>query len=118
MEGRQRAMREEVRQSRAALSLVQPSHQNIGRWQADAARLQAMAMRLRASGRTNPGVAAEAEALAQQVDAERDRLAGRIAGTDGEGAPHSRVTDTLKALDSISVGLGRAREILDGTSHA
>jgi hypothetical protein len=113
-----RAERIDIRRAREALKLVLPIHRQIGAWQSQAARLAAFGAKLQSVGRFEPHLSAEAEALARAVEAQRRRLAEQMSGLPPEIATHGRFVDTVRALDSVSVGVSRAMSLLNGAHHA
>jgi len=115
---RRRAIPEDLRKSRVALKLVQPMHRSIGAWQADAAKLQALAQRALASGRIEPRIASEAELLLDRIAAQKADLVRQTEELSADISAHGRVVDTIRALDSVAANLNRARGILDGMSKS
>lgn len=113
-----RAERVDIRYAREALKFVLPIHRQIGAWQSQAARLAAFGAKLQSVGRFEPHLSAEAEALAQAVDAQRKRLAAQMQALPPEITSHGRFVDTLRALDSVHLGVARAVSLLNGARDA
>jgi hypothetical protein len=105
---RQRAMRPEVRISRQALGIVQPINRQIGAWQSHAARLIALGRRLRVKGGSAEGLRAATEELSARVKAEENGLRERVRELPAAVASSTRISDTSRALRSISRGLDEA----------
>ena len=115
-EPRRRAPREDFRHARAALTLVQPIHHQIGPWQASAARLLGIGERLQANGEHSSSHAAEAEALILAVEEQRRRVAIEMQLLPTKVAGNGRILDTLCALDSVASALQRASKLLGDSS--
>jgi len=115
---RQRAERLDVQQAREAQKLVLPVNRQIGVWQAQAARLMAFGRKLRTTGGFEPRLKAEAEDLAQAIDRQRQLLLDEAAGLPPEIANHSRLLDTIRALDSVQQSAAKAVELLSPGSAA
>jgi hypothetical protein len=113
-----RAERMDIRRAREALKFVLPIHRQIGAWQSQAARLAAFGAKLQSAGRFEPRLSAEAEALAEAVEAQRQRLAEQMRALPPEIATHGRFVDTVRALDSVHVGVARAMSLLNGARDA
>jgi hypothetical protein len=113
-----RAERMDIRRAREALKLVLPIHRQIGAWQSQAARLVAFGTKLRSAGRSEPRLTAEAEALSRAIEAQRRRLQEQMSALPPEIATHGRFIDTVRALDSVSVGVSRAMSLLNGGRDA
>jgi hypothetical protein len=109
---RKRAVRDDVRTSRAALKLVLPLNRQIGQWQASVARLVSAGQRVKADARYSPAQIEEIEMLEQTVRSCQHRLLDELADLPREVREHSRIVDTRRALDSVLVGLDRARSLL------
>jgi hypothetical protein len=105
---RQRAMRPEVRISRQALGIVQPINRQIGAWQSHAARLIALGRRRHVKGGSAEGLRAATEELSARVKAEENMLRAQMRELPAAVANSSRISDTSRALHSISRGLDEA----------
>jgi hypothetical protein len=108
---RKRAVRDDVRASRAALELVRPLSKQIEEWQASVARLVSTGQRIKARAQFSPTQMEEIEALEQAARSCRHRLLENVADLPREVREHSRIVDTRRALDSVLAGLGRARSL-------
>jgi hypothetical protein len=113
-----RAERVDVHHAREALKLVLPIHRQIGAWQSQTARLVAFATKLHSAGRFEPRLSAEAEALSRAIEAQRRRLQDQMRALPPEIATHGRFVDTVRALDSVSLGVTRALSLLNGAHDA
>ncbi|MDB5507460.1 MAG: hypothetical protein JWR75_2098 [Devosia sp.] len=111
-----RAERVDAALTREALKVVLPINRQLGPWQIKAARLLAHGTRLNRTGRNEPRLMAEAEQLAEHVEAQRRRLITELNALPPEFARHGRFQDTLKALNSISEGVRAARAMLEQCS--
>ena len=109
---RQRAMRIDVRIAQQALKVVLPMNRQIGPWQVKAARLLAVAEKLRSSGSHNPGVAAETEALLDMVERQHRSLIHETESLPPDVAGSSRLQDTARALQSVAGVLNRALTVM------
>ena len=107
-------MRVDVRIAKQAMRVVSPTNQQIGPWQVKAAHLLAMAEKLRASGRSDPAVAAEAEALLSTVEWHRRGLAHEVKQLPADVAASTRLEDTVRALQSVANVLRRTLGVLNG----
>lgn len=114
-DGRRRAMRVDVRIAKQAMRVVTPTNQQIGPWQARAAHLLAMAEKLRASGRNDPAVGAEAEALLKTVELHRRGLVDEVGQLPADVAASTRLEDTARALQSVSKVLRQTLAVLKRT---
>jgi hypothetical protein len=95
--------------------VVRPLNQQIGYWQATAARLVSIGERLRAQGRYSPTQVEELEALEHTISTHRRRLEAAVAGLPEELRMHGRIRDTKRALESVSGAAERARALLSGS---
>jgi hypothetical protein len=116
LERKQRAVREDVKRTRAALKVVVPINRQIGPWQSRTAKLVHIAQKLRASGGYNPAVLEEVEVLATTVEVHQQQLLEQARDLPPEIAGNGRLIDTARALKGISSGLEQARSLL-GASH-
>ena len=104
-----RMLRDDVRRSRNAITLVRPLNEEIGQWQMTVARLNGVADRLRIQGGDDSALAEEAAALRVSIEARRESFAQELAALPAEETSHGRVADTLRALESVLAGLDRVR---------
>lgn len=104
---RQRAMRLEVKITRQAMKVVLPTNQQIGPWQARAAHLLALAEKLKATGRHDPSIIDEAQALLEAVAAHRRELDQEVQELPPDVAGSTRFDDTARALQSVASVLER-----------
>jgi hypothetical protein len=109
---RRRAKRVDVRIAHKAMEAALPINERIGPWQARAAHLLAVAEKLNASGRNNPGIAAEVDELIDAVADQEECLAARLRELPADVAASTRLEDTQRALASIAGILKRARTLL------
>lgn len=109
---RQRAERVDVQRTREAQKLVLPVNRQIGVWQAQAARLVAFGSKLRTTGGFEPRLKAEAEDLAHAIERQRQALLDEASALPPEIANHSRLLDTVRALDSVHQSATKAVELL------
>jgi hypothetical protein len=100
-------MRLEVKISRQAMKVVLPTNQQIGPWQARAAHLLALAEKLKATGRHNPGIADEAQTLLDIVETHRRELDRDVQELPSDVAGSTRLDDTARALQSVATVLER-----------
>lgn len=107
---RRRAKRLDVQITQQAMKVVTPTNQEIGPWQHQAARLLALAEKLRATGRRDPRIAEEAEALLRAVEERQRHLEDRIAALPEKVAESTRLQDTARALQSVAAVLVKALE--------
>ena len=87
---------------REAIALVQPFNDQIGPWQAEAARLSAMAQRGQLSGRYDAGLAEAIETLLGYVTDQQAKFEAELAVSPPRLTSHSRVVDTRNALAMVS----------------
>ena len=111
-----RAERVDAALTRDALKVVQPINRQLGPWQTKAARLLAHGTRLHRTGRHEPRLMAEAEALEGVVKFEHRKLLKELDALPADFARHGRFQDTLKALNSITEGVRAARAMLAQSS--
>jgi hypothetical protein len=117
-EQRQRAMRVDIRISKQAMKVVLPTNQQIGPWQSRAAHILALAEKLRATGRHDPRLADEAEALLGSVNAHQAHLIDAIRNLPSEVAGSTRLQDTHRALCSVATVLENALKLLQNRAPA
>lgn len=115
---RQRAKRVDVQIAQQAMRVATPTNQEIGPWQHQAARLLALAEKLRATGRRDPRIADEAEALLRAVEERQQHLSDQIAVLPDKVAGSSRLEDTARALRSVVAVLDRTLELMDERQRA
>jgi len=115
---RQRAMRNEVRISRQAMSFVRPINERIDSWQRSAARLVALGRRARIHGARDDSLRVETERLYEAVAAEMGRLRDQMRELPEAVATNGRLLDTQRALASIAGELDRALALLDREGQA
>ena len=113
-EKRRRATNREVLLTRSALRIVRPFNQQIGAWQASVARLTSMAERARAHGRDAPSQAVELDALEHIIAVQNQRFADAVSTLSGDVRTNARVTDTRRALESLTAASQRAHRLLEG----
>ena len=109
---RKRAIREEVRKSRTALTLVMPLNQQISHWQSAVARLVTAAERARTHAQRCPAHLEEIDAIESMVRVHQHRLLEGVADLPLDVRDNGRIADTSRALDSVLAGLDRARSLL------
>lgn len=117
---RQRAMRQEVRIARQAMSIAEPINERIDSWQRNAARLIALGRRARTYGVADDKLRQETESLLGEVTGEQLELQRRMEELPAAVATNSRLLDTQRALASIAAELERALDLFDSksASHA
>jgi hypothetical protein len=99
---------------RAARQLVAPVHEKLGNWQAEAIKLETMAQRARATGRHDAGLRESALTLLDYVRDQSASLQQSIGSQPDHVRGHSRVADTLRALELIAERLDRTVSQLGG----
>lgn len=109
---RQRAMRVDVKISQQAMKVVLPTNKQIGPWQARAAHLLALTEKLKATGRHDPAIAREAEALRDTIERYRRSLDDRVQGLPSDVAASTRLEDTARALTSVASVLDRTLALM------
>ncbi|HVW91188.1 MAG TPA: hypothetical protein VHB74_01135 [Devosia sp.] len=110
---RQRAMRQEVRIARQAMSIAAPINERIDSWQRSAARLVALGRRSRTYGAADDKLRQETEALLADVTREQLELHRRVEDLPAIVATNSRLLDTQRALASLAAELERALALFD-----
>ena len=111
-ERRRRATSRDVALKREALAVVRALHPEIARVQQRAALLCSLSQSSLRSTHDLPALLAEVEALQAAVRAHSTALADRMSRLPGEVRNHSRVVDTVKALESVYQVLDRTRDRL------
>jgi hypothetical protein len=109
---RQRAERQDVQQAREAQKLVLPINRQISIWQAQAARLTGFGTKLKTTGGYEPHLLAEAEQLERDIARQREGLHDQAQNLPPEIANHSRLLDTIRALDSVHQSAAKAVSLL------
>lgn len=94
---------------RAARELVGPIQEKVGLWQAEAIKLEAMAQRIKASGRADPAIAEAARTLLGVVRMQGQMFDAAVAEVDPVVRAQSRVTDAQKVLGLL---INRVEKIL------
>lgn len=105
-------MRMDVKISQQAMTVVRPTNEQIGPWQARAAHLQVMAEKRAAKGRRDQRIADEAVALLAEVEMQRHRLSERVERLPDDVAGSTRLDDTARALQSVAQVLERVRDLM------
>jgi chromosome segregation ATPase len=98
---RRRQSSPEALAGREAASLVRDLNRRLGSWQAVSVKLHTISQRLRASGREDPSVVEDAEALLNAVSTEAQRFEELVAEQDEAVASHARVEDTRRSFNMI-----------------
>ena len=93
--------------------LVRELNRRLGGWQAASVKVQTMAQRLKAAGRSDPSVAEEARALLQAVSGEARRFEDLLTQQSKVVANHGRVTDTQRSFVIIADRLQTSLSLLD-----
>jgi hypothetical protein len=109
---RQRTPSHSAAQTRAALTVIRPVLADLSGWQKQTATLIGIAERARARGESDAAHAEEARMLDEAIAQERRQLSTMLAGSPQTLSQHSRVVDALRALDSLAIGVSRARFLL------
>ena len=107
---RRRAIREDVTRRRQAAALIRPLAQRIGGWQAQVARLAGSSERARGRPELAADIDVELRALEAIIRDELQLFASQHATWPEAIRAHGRVTDTLRAANSVLAGLQRAKE--------
>ncbi len=97
-----RATSDSARIAREAVALVQPFHQPIGVWNAEAVRLAARAHRARLHGRYDDAVAEAMETLLRYIEVQAARFEAVIAAAPEDVRFHSRIGDTRQAFAMVA----------------
>jgi hypothetical protein len=111
---RRRAKRLDVQITQQAMKAVNPTNQEIGPWQHQAARLLALAEKMQATGQYDPRIGEQAAALRAAVEERQRHLDSKIDSLPDKVADCSRVADTARALRSVAsvldktLGIARA----------
>jgi len=121
-ERKRRATSRDVTLKREALAVVRALHPQIARLQQRAALLCSLSQSSLRASHDLPVLLAQVEALQAAVRAYSRALADKLSTLPPEVRNHSRIVDTVRALESVYVVLGRARDGLvhnveDGPQH-
>jgi hypothetical protein len=114
--GRTRKLSSAVVAGRAAREFVAPVHEKLGVWQAEAIKLETMAQRARATGRHDAGLHESALTLLAYVQTQTVTLRQTVETQPMQVQAHSRVADTLKALELLTARLDRTVADLRGSA--
>lgn len=94
-----------VMHGRAARQLVAPVHEKLGLWQAETIKLEAMAQRVRAAGRSDPAIAEAARTLLGVVAMQSQMFEAAAAEAIPMVREHTRVIDARKVLAMLTARL-------------
>jgi hypothetical protein len=115
---RRRAVRDEVTQRRQAVALVRPFAQQIGEWQGQVARLTGSSERAGNHPEMAAGLDQELRTLEAIIRSELQAFTGQYASWPKAIRSHSRVMDTLRAIDSVLAALERAKRAISAGGAA
>ncbi|HZY67310.1 MAG TPA: hypothetical protein VFE52_01915 [Devosia sp.] len=90
---------------RAARQLIAPVQEKLGVWQAEVVKLEVMAQRMKASGRTDASIAEAARSVLSVVHMQTQLFASSVTAAPPVIQTHSRVTDAIKVLEMLRVRL-------------
>ena len=108
-----RARSVSVLQNREAVAFLAPVISQIPSWQVSITRLIGIAERSRVHGTDEEAAMAEAITVEQAVTRVRADLTQHLHQAPLAFAGNGRVQDCLNALDSVAIGISRARSLLD-----
>jgi len=109
---RRRATRADVRQKRAAVSLVLPLNRQIGHWQSAVAQLLTACERAQDHEALAAVHYADARSLEEAIRTQVRLFTDGLDGLPKEVTTHGRVRDTLRAVDSVLARLEQAKGLL------
>lgn len=109
---RRRQPSPETLAARQAARFVRDLNRQLGSWQAASVKLHTMAARLKAMGRVDPSVIAEAEELLRAVSTEAHRFEAQLPDHPAEVARHSRIDDTRRSFEMIADRLRSSLRLL------
>jgi hypothetical protein len=107
-------MSEEARTAREAARQAQPFAASIGHWQAAAVRLDTLGRKLQSSGRHDPSLLAEAEAMLNAVREHAAKLDAAVAAMPPAIARHTRMQDVIRATRMVEDRLLATATLLGG----
>jgi hypothetical protein len=110
---RRRATRADVRQKRAAVSLVLPLNRQIGHWQSEVAQLLTACERAQDHEALAAVHYADARSLEDAIRTQVRQFTDGLVGLPKEVTTHSRVRDTLRAVESVLTRLEQAKGLLE-----
>jgi hypothetical protein len=97
-----RTVAESTLVARQAIALVRPVNEKIGAWQTESIRLSTSAQRMRASGRSDPGITEAITTLLGYVEEQSRRFDDDVAAQPAAIVRHSRIADTRQALAMVA----------------
>jgi hypothetical protein len=109
---RKRAARQEIRSLHTALELVAPLNSQINGWQSTVAHLIVVAEHAQRHDMDDTAYLKNVASLETTVRANWERLARELIDLPADIRDHSRVADTRRAVESVLLGLERARKLL------
>ena len=110
---RRRAMREDVRRSRAALDIVRPLHRELSTWQLEIARLISGAQRHSQRNEPDTSLRRRAAELERSILGASHALTRALEEAPDEVRQHGRVVDVRRAMESALRTLSQAQQLLD-----